>query len=352
MILTGDHMTTPPIANHIVLQVRDLKKHFPVRSGFFQRVTGWVRAVNGVDFDIREGQTLGLVGESGCGKSTVARMIMRLLNPDTGRIVFRGHDIDGLTEKDMKPFRKQMQIVFQDPYGSLNPRMTVGQSIEEGLRIAGVSRGRQRSDRLADLLEMVGMAAESADRYPHEFSGGQRQRIGIARALSVDPALVICDEPISALDVSIQAQVINLLKDLQDRLGLSYLFISHDLNVVGYLCNHVAVMFQGVIVETAPAENLYADPRHPYTKTLLAAIPDVDFDKKAAPAQVSQEERAPDPPPHGCTFRNLCRDRDEKCRQEDQPMIQVAPEHYVRCWKSEPHENPKKITRKLEKDDQ
>ena len=288
------------ISNHsdkIILQVRNLKKHFPVRSGFLQRITGSVKAVNGVGFDIRKGQTLGLVGESGCGKSTVARMIMRLLNPDSGQILFRGQDIGGLTEKEMKPFRKQMQIVFQDPYGSLNPRMTVGQSIEEGLRITGMPRGRQRSDRLAALLEMVGMAPESNDRYPHEFSGGQRQRIGIARALSVNPALIICDEPISALDVSIQAQVINLLKDLQDRLGLSYLFISHDLNVVGYLCNQVAVMFQGIIVELAAAEELYANPSHPYTQTLLAAIPDVDLEKTPTPPPSKNDATTRSPPP-------------------------------------------------------
>ena len=326
------------ISNHsdtIILQVRNLKKHFPVRSGFLQRITGSVKAVNGVGFDIREGQTLGLVGESGCGKSTVARMIMRLLNPDSGQILFRGQDIGGLTEKEMKPFRKQMQIVFQDPYGSLNPRMTVGQSIEEGLLITGIPRGRQRSDRLAALLEMVGMAPESNDRYPHEFSGGQRQRIGIARALSVNPALIICDEPISALDVSIQAQVINLLKDLQDRLGLSYLFISHDLNVVGYLCNQVAVMFQGTIVELAAAEELYANPSHPYTQTLLAAIPDVDLEKTPTPPPLKNDAKPAAPLPPGCAFQSQCRNNDENCRQEEMPMIQVGPEHFVRCWKTE-----------------
>ena len=328
-------MTTTQHSDQIILQVRDLKKHFPVRSGFLQRVTGWVKAVNGVGFDIRQGQTLGLVGESGCGKSTVARMIMRLLNPDAGQIIFRGRDIGGLTEKEMKPFRKQMQIVFQDPYGSLNPRMTVGQSIEEGLRISTMPRGRQRRDRLAALLEMVGMAPESSDRYPHEFSGGQRQRIGIARALSVDPVLIICDEPISALDVSIQAQVINLLKDLQDQLGLSYLFISHDLNVVGYLCNQVAVMFQGYIVELAPAEQLYANPNHPYTQTLLAAIPDVDLEKTPTPPPIKNDERPATPLPPGCAFQNQCGSSDENCRQEEMPMLQIAPGHFVRCWKTD-----------------
>jgi oligopeptide/dipeptide ABC transporter ATP-binding protein len=328
-------MTTSQHSDQIILQVCDLKKHFPVRSGFLQRITGSVKAVNGVGFDIQEGQTLGLVGESGCGKSTVARMIMRLLNPDSGKIIFRGQDIGCLPEKEMKPFRKQMQIIFQDPYGSLNPRMTVGQSIEEGLRISGMSRGLQRSDRLAALLEMVGMAPESSDRYPHEFSGGQRQRIGIARALSVEPDLIICDEPISALDVSIQAQVINLLKDLQDRLGLSYLFISHDLNVVGYLCNQVAVMFQGTIVELAPAEELYANPSHPYTQTLLAAIPDVDLEKTPTSPPIEDNERPAAPLPPGCAFQNQCSKSDEHCRQEEMPMIKVGSDHFVRCWKSE-----------------
>ena len=333
-------MTNSSSSDQIILQVRDLKKHFPVRSGFLQRITGWVKAVNGVDFDIHEGQTLGLVGESGCGKSTVARMIMRLLQPDDGQILFRGQDIGHLPEGEMKPFRKQMQIVFQDPYGSLNPRMTVGQSIEEGLRISGMPRGKKRSDRLNRLLEMVGMAHESAERYPHEFSGGQRQRIGIARALSVEPDLVICDEPISALDVSIQAQVINLLKDLQDQLGLSYLFISHDLNVVGYLCNYVAVMFQGCIVELAPAEELYADPRHPYTQTLLAAIPDVDFDKKSMPPPIKESDQPTSPLPSGCAFRNQCVESDDNCQTDEMPMIEVGTDHFVRCWKTDPHFRP------------
>lgn len=328
----------PNPEENIILEVRDLKKHFPVRSGFFLRISGWIKAVNGVDFKIRQGQTLGLVGESGCGKSTVARMIMRLLRPDDGLIFFQQDDISRLTEKELKPYRKQMQIVFQDPYGSLNPRMTVGQSIEEGLRIIRTPRGQRRKDRLAELLEMVGMSPESAGRYPHEFSGGQRQRIGIARALSVDPALIICDEPISALDVSIQAQVINLLKDLQDRLGLSYLFISHDLNVVGYLCNQVAVMNKGYIMEYAPAEELYAHPQHPYTQTLLAAIPDVDSDQKAD-LQLKEGGVVTGPPPEGCVFQDFCPKGDDTCRQADLPLRSVARDHLVRCWKIDDDES-------------
>jgi peptide/nickel transport system ATP-binding protein len=330
--------TNPNPEENIILEVRDLKKHFPVRSGFFLRISGWIKAVNGIDFKIRQGQTLGLVGESGCGKSTVARMIMRLLRPDAGLIFYQQDDISRLTEKELKPYRKQMQIVFQDPYGSLNPRMTVGQSIEEGLRIVGTPRGQRRKDRLAELLEMVGMSPESAGRYPHEFSGGQRQRIGIARALSVDPSLIICDEPISALDVSIQAQVINLLKDLQDRLGLSYLFISHDLNVVGYLCNQVAVMNKGFIMEYAPTEELYAHPQHPYTQTLLAAIPDVDRNQEAD-LQLKAGGVAPGPPPEGCVFRDFCPKGDDTCRQADLPLRAVAPDHLVRCWKIDDDES-------------
>jgi ABC-type oligopeptide transport system ATPase subunit len=228
--------------NSSVLQVEDLKKYFPIRRGFFQRVASWVRAVENVSFKIKGGETLGLVGESGCGKTTVARLILKLLEADKGKIIFAGQDITDLSESEMKPLRKEIQIIFQDPYGSLNPRMTVGQSIAEGLKIAGIDNRSEMQQRLEKLLKMVGMSPAAVDRFPHEFSGGQRQRIGIARALSVEPALIICDEPVSALDVSIQAQIINLLKDLQEQLNLSYLFITHDLNVVGYLCDMVAVM--------------------------------------------------------------------------------------------------------------
>jgi oligopeptide/dipeptide ABC transporter ATP-binding protein len=319
--------------NNNILEVRKLQKHFPVRSGFLQRVTSWVKAVNGVDFQIPEGNTLGLVGESGCGKSTVARMILRLLQPDAGEIIYRGQNISTFTEKQMRPFRKQIQIIFQDPYGSLNPRMTVGESIAEGLRKLDLARGKQRTARLEKLLTMVGMSADSADRYPHEFSGGQRQRIGIARALSVEPSLIICDEPISALDVSIQAQIINLLKDLQDQLGLSYLFISHDLNVVGYLCNHVAVMYKGYIMEHAPAEELFEHPGHPYTQSLLAAIPETEPGDKPEIALKDYETSDIPPPPDGCVFQDRCPHGEEDCRQAYFTLQQVGHDHYVRCWK-------------------
>ena len=319
--------------NPIILQVENLKKYFPVRRGFFQRIAGWNKAVDGVDFKIDQGKTLGLVGESGCGKTTVARLILKLLATDDGKIIFQGLDISNFTEKEMKPRRKKMQIVFQDPFGSLNPRMTAGQTVEEGLRIMGIKDRRKRKERLESLMKMVGMSPDSADRYPHEFSGGQRQRICIARALSVDPSLVICDEPISALDVSIQAQIINLLKDLQDRLGLSYLFISHDLNVVGYLCNTIAVMYKGQIMESAPAEKLFENPCHPYTMSLLSAIPDPEPGKR-------QEMKLLEPDLSdslitfaGCNFQGRCPIEEPRCRKEEISFEKVGEKHIVRCWK-------------------
>ncbi|MFH2218305.1 MAG: oligopeptide/dipeptide ABC transporter ATP-binding protein [Pseudomonadota bacterium] len=318
-----------------MLRVENLKKYFPVQRGFFQRTVGWVKAVDGVGFEIERGRTLGLVGESGCGKTTVARLILKLLALDKGKIIFRGTDISGLKEKDMRPYRKEMQIVFQDPFGSLNPRMTVGQTIGEGLRILGIKAGRQRKDRLEELLQMVGMSPDCADRYPHEFSGGQRQRIGIARALSVEPSLVICDEPISALDVSIQAQIINLLKDLQDRLGLSYLFISHDLNVVGYLCHTISVMFKGRIMESAPAETLFENPRHPYTLALLSAIPVAEPGKTDGPNLLDFDLSMDMTVSSGCGFQGRCPIEETRCREGEINFEKVGEEHYVRCWKDD-----------------
>jgi oligopeptide/dipeptide ABC transporter ATP-binding protein len=322
-------MNTP---NNIILLVDGLKKYFPVRRGFFQRITDWVKAVDGVNLHIERGKTIGLVGESGCGKTTVARLILKLLELDEGKIIFKGIDISDLTEKEVKPHRKEMQVVFQDPFGSLNPRMAIGTSIEEGLRILGVQNSRSREERLAELLKMVGMSPDCADRYPHEFSGGQRQRIGIARALSVEPSLVICDEPVSALDVSIQAQIINLLKDLQDQLGISYLFISHDLNVVGYLCNTIYVMYKGRIVESAPAEALFENPCHPYTKSLLSAIPDPKpREKKEVKFQEGDFSDSTEPS-SGCNFQKRCSIGEARCEKEDITLEKVGEEHFVRCW--------------------
>ena len=331
-------------SNQKILQVKGLKKYFPIRKGFFQRVAGWVKAVDDVDFDIEEGKTLGLVGESGCGKSTVARMILKLLEPDAGEIIFRGQDISRISQKEMMQFRKEIQIVFQDPYGSLNPRMTVGQSIEEGLRTHGAHRGEERRRRLEKLLKMVGMSPDGAERYPHEFSGGQRQRIGIARALSVEPSLIICDEPISALDVSIQAQIINLLKDLQDQLGLSYLFISHDLNVVGYLCNTVSVMYRGNIMEIAPAEELYENPYHPYTRTLLSAIPEPEPGKVQVAMTMLEDIPTQAAPPPGCSFQGRCPHDAPECRDEKMPFQKVGTDHFVRCWRVAQDGTPIDIT--------
>jgi len=318
--------------DHITLKVKGLKKYFPVHRGFLQRVSGWVKAVDGVDFEVESGKTLGLVGESGCGKSTVARLILRLQEPDQGEIFFQGRDISRLTEKDMQPLRKDMQIVFQDPFGSLNPRMTVGQSIEEGLRIVRLPRDR-RKERVESLLERVGLSPESADRYPHEFSGGQRQRVGIARALSVEPSLIICDEPVSALDVSIQAQVINLLEDLQDQLGLSYLFIAHDLHVVGYLSDTLAVMYLGHIMEYGPSETLFENPVHPYTLALLSADPVPEPGKGLQVKTLHGDVPSPLNPPPGCKFQGRCPLVEEKCRSKEIDFFEVEPGHRVRCWK-------------------
>ena len=320
--------------NAAILQVEDLKKYFPIRRGFFQRIASWVRAVENVSFLIKEGKTLGLVGESGCGKTTVARLILKLLEADEGKIIFAGQDITDLSEAQMKPLRKEIQIIFQDPYGSLNPRMTVGQSIAEGLKIAGIDNRSEMQQRLETLLKMVGMSPAAIDRFPHEFSGGQRQRIGIARALSVEPALIICDEPVSALDVSIQAQIINLLKDLQTQLNLSYLFISHDLNVVGYLCDMVAVMYKGHIMEYSPADELFDNPVHPYTHLLLSAIPGSARSPIKGMNAIADEPANTLNPPAGCSFQDRCPISEDRCKKSLIAFEKIGEDHLVRCWKT------------------
>ncbi len=318
---------------HALLKVEGLQKYFSVRRGFLQKIIGWVKAVDGVNLEIWPGKTLGLVGESGCGKSTIGRLILRLLEPDTGTIVYKGRDISGLTQEELNPLRKEMQIIFQDPFGSLNPRMTVGQSIGEGLRTRGVKDPLERKAKVRDLLETVGIAPEAADFYPHEFSGGQRQRVGIARALSVEPGLIVCDEPVSALDVSIQSQILNLLKDLQGKLGLSYLFISHDLNVVGYMSDTVAVMYLGHIMEYAPADELYEHYLNPYTVALFSAMPSTDPDEQHEPQPLPGEVPSAFNPPPGCKFQGRCPIVEDRCRVGVIKMYKVGEDHGVRCWK-------------------
>ncbi len=310
-----------------ILKVESLKKYFPLRAGFLQRGKTSIRAVDGVDMEISPNQTVGLVGESGSGKSTVARLILKLIRPDSGRIYFQNEEISALSEHRFKARRKQIQMIFQDPYSSLNPRMTIAQSIAEGVRISGIKKRQEQRRRIEALLDMVGMPKASADRYPHEFSGGQRQRVGIARALSVSPRLILCDEPISALDVSIQAQIINLLKDLQKELGLSYLFISHDLNVVSYICDHVNVMYKGQIMESAPATELFDSPRHPYTLKLLSASP--SNKEELMPAEPMKKSTSQE---SHCAYAGQCQDQVESC-YSSQTMHEVSPSHFVRCGK-------------------
>lgn len=324
----------PVPTNSALLEVRDLKKYFPVRRGFFQKAVGWIKAVDGVDLRIEKGKTLGLVGESGCGKSTVGRTILRLMDADCGQIIFRGQDISDFDQQQMLPLRKHMQIIFQDPFGSLNPRMTVGESIEEGLNTIGIKNYSEKKDRIGKLLSMVGIAPDAFDRYPHEFSGGQRQRIGIARALSVGPSLIVCDEAVSALDVSIQAQIINLLKDLQNELELSYLFIAHDLNVVGYISDAVAVMYLGHIMEYAPTEELFDNPLHPYTLALFSAIPRIDMDRREYQQTLAGEVPSPLNFPAGCKFQERCPMVEKRCRKEEIGFYEASEGHAVRCWKA------------------
>ena len=321
--------------NNVILEVEGLKKYFPVHRGFLQRVVGWIKAVDGVDLRLSVGKTLGLVGESGCGKSTLARLILKLIEPDAGKILFQGNDITELSRAKMQSYRRRMQIIFQDPFGSLNPRMTVGQAIEEGLRTIQMGGREQRQSRVAELLEMVGIPAWAAQRYPHEFSGGQRQRVGIARALSVEPELIICDEPISALDVSIQAQILNLLQDLQKRLDLSYLFIAHDLNVVEYVSDQVAIMYLGHVMEYGPSEVVYSQHLHPYSSALLDAAPVPEPSAKRSWTPLAGDVPSPFDPPPGCKFQNRCPLVEDRCREDEIELYEVngSGNHFVRCWK-------------------
>jgi oligopeptide transport system ATP-binding protein len=323
-----------PGAGEVLLEVRDLVKHFSVGGGLFGGPAGTVRAVDGVSFALRRGETLGLVGESGCGKTTTGRCILQLERPTRGQVMFEGRDLGALSETDLRPMRRRMQVIFQDPYASLNPRMTVGQILAEPLAVHGVVADRQaRRDRVRDLLSRVGLLPQHADRYPHQLSGGQRQRVGIARALAVEPSLIVCDEPVSALDVSIQAQIINLLEDLQAEFGLTYLFIAHDLAVVRHISDRVAVMYLGKIVEIADRRELYDNPLHPYTKALLAAvpIPDPVLEAQRTHSVLIGEVPSPLNPPSGCVFHPRCPIAIDRCRAEVPPLREVTPGHWAAC---------------------
>jgi oligopeptide/dipeptide ABC transporter ATP-binding protein len=313
-----------------LLSVRGLRTWFPVRRGLLGRAAAWVRAVDGVSFAIRAGETFALVGESGCGKTTVGRSVLRLVEPSAGEVRFDGRDVRALRGAALRRLRRDMQLVFQDPYASLNPRLTVGEIVGEALRAHGLARGRELEERVAALLERVGLAAAHAARYPHEFSGGQRQRIGIARALALRPRFVVCDEAVSALDVSIRAQILNLLQDLQREFGLTYLFISHDLHVVEHLADRVAVMYLGRIVEDAPAAELFADPKHPYTRALLAANPLPDPDAPRGPVALGGEVPSPLAPPPGCAFHPRCPRAFEPCARAE-PLPVAAGGGRVAC---------------------
>ncbi len=325
----------PGKKRHALVQVERLAKLFPVRQGLLAR-TRFVHAVDGVSLYVKSGETLGLVGESGCGKSTLGRTLLRLIEPTYGRIMFDGRDITPLSQRQLRPLRRRMQLIFQDPYSSLNPRMTVRATIAEALRIHKLASSRSEEEaRIEQLLTRVGLRAEAMHRYPHEFSGGQRQRIGIARALAVEPDFIVCDEPISALDVSIQAQIVNLLLDLQDELKLSYLFVSHDLKVVEYVSHRVAVMYLGKLVEVAPAASLYARRHHPYTRALLSAIPVPDPAKRRLRILLEGDVPSPIDPPAGCTFHPRCpRAEKGKCDVETPPLeeLEKGSHHRVACW--------------------
>jgi oligopeptide transport system ATP-binding protein len=320
------------MTNEKLLQVRNLKKHFELKRGFFWGEAAKVHAVDGVSFDLLRGETLGLVGESGCGKSTTGRLILRLIEPTAGEVTFEGTSIFQAGKKDMRALRQRMQIIFQDPYSSLNPRMTVEQIVGEGIVIHKLCQTRaERRERVADLLQKVGLSPEQMHRYPHEFSGGQRQRVGIARALAVSPKLIIADEPISALDVSIQAQVINLLEDLQEQFNLTYLFIAHDLRVVEHISDRVAVMYLGLIVELCESQELYAKPLHPYTEALLSAIPIPDPTTKRRRIILEGDPPSPIHPPSGCRFHTRCHKRFERCDKEEPVLREVGSGHWVAC---------------------
>ena len=323
---------TPMTENNAPLvQVKNLKKYFTKGGGLLGGPKLVTKAVDDVTFDIGKGETMGLVGESGCGKSTTGRTIIRLYEPTSGQIIYDGKDITKLSEKEMLPFRKEIQMIYQDPYASLNPRMTVSDIIGEALDIHHLASGKERAEIIGSLLDRVGLKPEHASRYPHEFSGGQRQRIGIARALAVRPKFIICDEPISALDVSIQAQVVNMLEDLQDEMGLTYLFIAHDLSMVKHISKKLGVMYLGQLVETGEADEIYKNPQHPYTQALLSAIPIPNPRNEKHRIMLEGDVPSPINPPSGCRFRTRCKYCTQKCSESEPKLKEVAPGHFVAC---------------------
>ncbi|MGI8424123.1 MAG: ABC transporter ATP-binding protein [Chloroflexota bacterium] len=333
-VATKAMTTNTATGGDVLLDVRDLVMHFPLTQGIiFQRKVGAVRAVDGISFQIKRGETLGLVGESGCGKSTTGRAILQLYKPTAGNVIFEGQDLTKLKGEAMRRMRRQIQMIFQDPYASLNPRMTVGSIIGEPLEIHRLAKGKEKTQRVQELLSVVGLNPYFANRYPHEFSGGQRQRIGIARALAVNPGFIVCDEPISALDVSIQAQIINLLEELQNEFGLTYLFIAHDLSVVRHISDRIAVMYLGKIVELADHLELYREPLHPYTKALLSAvpIPDPVIERKRERIILTGDVPSPVNPPPGCRFHTRCPIADTICREQEPEFREVVPGHWAAC---------------------